>query len=97
MLDLDPPKLVDTLSLPSEDWMAKPKVDELHAMLPIDSIVSVYDELSQPPLPRFQLPEFTDSGLEIYLEEGKRLKKELQNGLGFMIESIASLEIGTEG
>ena len=97
VLDLDPPKLVAALSLPSEDWMAKPKVDELHAMLPIDSIVSVYDELSQPPLPRFQLPEFTDSGLEIYLEEGKRLKKELQNGLGFMIESIASLEIGTEG
>ena len=97
VLDLDPPKLVDALSLPSEDWMAKPKVDELHAMLPIDSIVSVYDELSQPPLPRFQLPEFNDSGLEIYLEEGRRLKKELQNGLGFMVESIASLEIGTEG
>ena len=97
VLDLDPPKLVDTLSLPSEDWMAKPKVDELHAMLPIDSIVSVYDELSQPPLPRFQLPEFTDSGLEIYLEEGRRLKKELQNGFGFIIESIASLEIGAEG
>ena len=97
VLDLDPPKLVDALPLPSEDWMAKPKVDELHAMLPIDSIVSVYDELSQPPLPRFQLPEFSDSGLEIYLEEGRRLKKELQNGLGFMVESIASLEIGTEG
>ena len=32
-----------------------------------------------------------------HLEEGKRLKKELQNGLGFMIESIASVEIGTEG
>ena len=56
MLDLDPPKLVDTLSLPSEDWMAKPKVDELHAMLPIDSIVSVYDELSQPPFPVSNYP-----------------------------------------
>ena len=69
VLDLDPPKLVDALPLPSEDWMAKPKVDELHAMLPIDSIVSVYDELSQPPLP-FRITEFSDSGLEIYLEEG---------------------------
>ena len=96
VLDLDPPKLVDALPLPSKDWMAKPKVDELHAMLPIDSIVSVYDELSQPPSP-FELPKFSDSGLEIYLEEGRRLKKELQNGLGFMVESIASLEIGTEG
>ena len=97
VLDLDPPKLVDALPLPSEDWMTKPKVDDLHAMLPIDSIASVYDELSHPPLPRFQLPQFSDSGLEIYLEEGRRLKKDLQNGFGFMVESIASLEIGTEG
>jgi len=97
MLDLDAPKLVDALPLTSEDWMAKPKVDDLHAMLPIDSIVSVYDELSHPPLPRFQLPEFSDSGLEIYLEEGRRFKKDLQKGFGFMVESIASIEIGTEG
>ena len=97
VLDLDPPKLIDALPLPSEDWMAKTKVDELHAMLPIDSIASVYDELSHPPLPRFQLPELSDSGLEIYLEEGRRLKKDLQNVFGFMVESIASIEIGTEG
>lgn len=97
MLDLDPGALVDSLPLPAKDWMAKTKVDDLHAMMPIDSIASVYDELSQPPLPHFQLPEFSDLGLEIYLEEGRRFKKDLQNGFGFMVESIASLEIGTEG
>ena len=48
VLDLDPPKLV-AVALPSENWMTKTKVDELHAMLPIDSIASVYDELSHPP------------------------------------------------
>ena len=97
VLDLDPPTLVGSLTLPAKDWMAKPKVDDLHTMLPIDSIASVYHELSHPHLPFFELPKLSDSGLEIYLEEGRRLKKDLQNGFGFMVESIASIEIAIEG
>ena len=96
MLDLDPAHACRHSVSAFEDWMAKPKVDDLHTMLPIDSIVSVYDELSQPLPSPFPITEFMIRALRIYLEEGKRLKKELQNGLGFMIESIASLEIGTE-
>ena len=97
ILDSDTPSFVDSLPLPSEEWLAKPKIDDLHAMLPIDSIASVYDELSQPPLPHFEMPALSDPALELYLEEGRRFKKDLQNGFGFMVESIASIDIGIEG
>ena len=97
ILDSDTPSFVDSLPLPSKEWLAKPKIDDLHAMLPIGSIASVYDELSHPPLPHFEMPALSDPALELYLEEGRRFKKDLQNGFGFMVESIASIDIGIEG
>jgi len=97
ILDSDTPTLSDSLSLPSGEWLAKPKVDDFRAMLPIDSIASVYDELSHPPLPHFEMPALSDPALDLYLEEGRRFKKDLQNGFGFMVESIASIDIGIEG
>ena len=97
ILDSDAPSLADSITLPSGEWLAKPKIDDLHAMLPIGSIASAYDELTQPPLPYFEMPALTDPTLKLYLEEGKRFKKDLQNGFGFMVESIASIDIGIEG
>lgn len=97
MLNSDTASLVDSLALPSGEWLEKPKIDDLHAILPIGSIASVYDELSHPSLPHFEIPVLSDPTLELYLEEGRRFKKDLQNGFGFMVESIASIDIGIEG
>ena len=66
-------------------------------MLPIDSIASVYDELAQPKLPSFEIPKLNDQAFDLYLEEGRRIKDDLQNGYDFMVESIASIDIDVEG
>ena len=98
ILDSDtPPSLSDSLFTPSGEWLEKPKIDGLHAMLPIDSIASVYDELAQPKLPSFEIPKLNDQAFDLYLEEGRRIKDDLQNGYDFMVESIASIDIDVEG
>jgi hypothetical protein len=96
-LTFDTPPFADSFSLPSDAWLANLKVNPLHATTPIHSIASIYDELSRPTLPHFELPAFSDPTMILYKEEGKRIRNDLQNGLGFLFESLHSLDFQIEG
>ena len=96
-LTFDTPPFADSFSLPSDAWLDNLRVNPLHATTPIHSIASIYDELSRPSLPHFELPTLSDPTLILYQEEGKRIRNDLQNGLGFLFESLHSLDFQIEG
>ena len=97
ILDFETPSLAYALPLSSEKWLEKPDINNVHAMLPIDSIASIYDELAHPTLPHFKLPHLSDPTLILYQKEGKRIKNDLQNGLGFLLDSLHSIDFEIEG
>jgi len=91
------PSLANALPLASEEWLKNLDLTDIQNMSPIGSIASIYDELSQPTLPHFELPTLSDPTLLLYKEEGKRIKNDLQNGLGFFFESIHAFHLDIEG
>jgi hypothetical protein len=96
-LAFNTPSLANALPLPSEEWLENLDLTDVRAMSPIGSIASIYDELSHPTLPHFELPTLSDPTLILYQEEGKRIKNDLQNGLGFLFESIHAFHLDIEG
>ncbi len=95
---LDPSALTDALPLPSDDWVENLNAEQLHASLPIRSIATIYEELSTPStLSDFEFPGFSDSTLMLYQEEGLKIKRDLTNGLGFLLEVIPSFGFQIEG
>ena len=96
-LAFNTPSLANALPLPSDEWLENLNLNDIQTMSPIGSIASIYDELSRPSLPHFELPTLSDPTLILYQEEGKRIKNDLQNGLGFLFESIHSLHLDIEG
>ena len=96
-LTFNTPSLANALPIPSDEWLDNLNLNDIHAMSPIGSIASIYDELSRPTLPHFELPAFSDPTMILYKEEGKRIRNDLQNGLGFLFESLHSLDFQIEG
>ena len=95
---LDPSALTDALPLPSDDWVENLNAEQLHASLPIRSIATIYEELSTPStLSDFEFPGFSDSTLMLYQEEGLKIKRDLTNGLGFLLEALPSFDFQIEG
>ena len=95
---LDPSALTDALPLPSDDWLENLNAEQLHASLPIRSIATIYEEFSTPStLSDFEFPTFSDSTLMLYQEEGLKIKRDLTNGLGFLLEVIPSFGFQIEG
>ena len=95
---LDPSALTDALPLPSDDWLENLNAEQLHASLPILSIATIYEELSTPStLSDFEFPAFSDSTLMLYQEEGLKIKRDLTNGLGFLLEVLPSFDFQIEG
>jgi len=95
---LDPSALTDALPLPSDDWLENLNAEQLHASLPIRSIATIYEELSTPStLSDFEFPAFSDSTLMLYQEEGLKIKRDLTNGLGFLLEALPSFDFQIEG
>ena len=91
------PSLANTLPLASEEWLENLDLPDIQSMSPIGSIASIYDELSQPTLPHFELPTLQDPTFFLYKEEGKRIKNDLQNSLDFLFESIHAFDLDIEG
>ncbi len=96
-LTFSPPSLGNALPLASEEWLENLDLPDVQSMSPIGSIASIYDELSQPTLPHFELPTLQDPTFFLYKEEGKRIKNDLQNGLDFLFESIHAFHLDIEG
>ena len=95
---LDPSALTNALPLPSDDWLENLNAKQLHASLPIRSIATIYEELSTPStLSDFEFPTFSDSTLMLYQEEGLKIKRDLTNGLGFLLEALPSFDFQIEG
>ena len=95
---LDPSALTDALPLPSDDWVENLNAEQLHASLPIRSIATIYEELSTPStLSDFEFPGFSDSTLILYQEEGLKIKRDLTNGLGFLLEALPPFDFQIEG
>ena len=95
---LDPSALTDALPLPSDDWLENLNAEQLHASLPIRSIATIYEEFSTPStLSDFEFPAFSDSTLILYQEEGLKIKRDLTNGLGFLLEALPSFDFQIEG
>ena len=91
------PSLANTLPLVSENWLENLDIPDVQSISPIGSIASIYDELSQPTLPHFELPTLQDPTFFLYKEEGKRIKNDLQNSLNFLFESIHAFHLDIEG
>ncbi len=95
---MDPSALTDALPLPSDDWLENLNAEQLHASLPIRSIATIYEEFSTPStLSDFEFPAFSDSTLILYQEEGLKIKRDLTNGLGFLLEALPSFDFQIEG
>jgi hypothetical protein len=97
LLVFDTASFERVLPLPSFEWIEQTQFDQVQAMLPISSVVAVYDELSQPSLPSFEIPKVSEQTFELYLQEGRRFKNNLQNNFDEMVESIGSIDLGIEG
>lgn len=96
-LFLDPSALTDALPVAS-DWLENLNAEQLHATLPIRSIATIYEELSTPSvLSDFEFPAFSDSTLLLYQEEGLKFKRDLTNGLGFLLDALSSFDFQIEG
>lgn len=96
-LFLDPSALTDALPVAS-DWLENLNAEQLHATLPIRSIATIYEELSTPSvLSDFDFSAFSDSTLLLYQEEGLKLKRDLTNGLGFLLDALSSFDFQIEG
>ena len=82
---------------PVQEWIEKPKLENLHTIFPVAPSIAIYDELSQPSLPSFEIPNVSEQAFELYLQEGRLFKKNLQNDFDVMVESIGSIDLGIEG
>jgi hypothetical protein len=98
VLGFEVPPIEGSLALPPvQEWIEKPKLENLHTILPISSSIAFYEEISRPAFPRFEIPHFGNFPLNFYLEESNRIKEDLQNRFDFLVESITSIDIGIEG
>ena len=98
VLGFEVPSIEGSLALPPlQEWIEKPKLENLHTILPIGSSIAFYEEISSPTFPRFEIPHFGNFPLNFYLEESNRIKEDLQNRFDFLVESITSIDIGIEG
>ena len=96
---LDPSAITEALPLlPSYDWVENLNAEQLHASFPIRSIATIYEVLSTPStLSDLEFPAFSDSTLMLYQEEGIKIKRDLTNGLGFLLEALPSFDFQIEG
>ena len=98
VLGFEVPSIEGSLALPPlQEWIEKPKLENLHTILPIGSSIAFYEELSQPSLPSFEIPKVSEQAFELYLQEGRLFKNNLQNDFDEMVESIGSIDLGIEG
>ena len=97
LLAFDTASFEGVLLLPTFEWIEQTQFDQVQAMLPINSVIAVYDELSQPSLPSFEIPKVSEKAFEMYRQEGRRFKNNLQNYFDVMVESIKSMDLGIEG
>ena len=95
-LDTQFPKF-ESLSLPDKPWLKSLDANVLVSANPIGPIASMYEELANPTLPEFEIPTLTVPAMNLYMEEGKRIRNDLQNGFGFVAESLWFIDIEIEG
>jgi hypothetical protein len=57
----------------------------------------LYDKLSSPSLPEFEIPALTEPATMLYMKEAERLRSDLQNGFQFLRDSFPLVHIETEG
>ena len=87
----------DLFSIPEDSWLTDVKPPAIDLATPIRPLASLYEELSSPSLPSLEFPTISDPTLDLYREEGTRLRNDLQNGLAPVIESLRIFDLGVEG
>ncbi|MAN38132.1 MAG: hypothetical protein CMI21_11050 [Opitutae bacterium] len=87
----------DLFTIPEDSWLTDVKPPAINLATPIRPLASLYEELSSPSLPSLEFPTISDPTLDLYREEGTRLRNDLQNGLAPVIESLRIFDLGVEG
>ena len=86
-----------SLSLPDSLFFKNLDRETLVSSTPIQPISFLYDKLSSPSLPEFEIPALKEPATMLYMKEAERLRSDLQNGFLFLRDSFPLVHIETEG